>query len=172
MAFVFAYNEEGGAASDVVVDVPLDTVANYKNSVGTNSYTQGDAVTMASGLLKRSKDVTTPPAIYGVLEGIEFLGLSQDSTLYPVSQASFNAASINTTLFPNGVGKVRVSTAAVYKVAVKSGQTAAVANRNVKYGLSQDAAGDQTVDLTNTTNAQVTVKDFTPDGKFVYVKLS
>jgi len=170
MAFVFAYAKSGGGASGVVNDAPLDTEVNYKNGVGTNSATKGDLVFRSSGLLRRSKDGTTPPTPYGVLEDIEFTGLVPSGPYAP-SRASFNAAVTDSTLYPNGMAKVRTSANSVYRVAVKSGQTAANANIGGTYGISQDAAGDQTVDLTNTTNAQVTVDAISPDGKYVYVLL-
>lgn len=170
MAFVYAYNLPA-TGFGVVVDLPLETLTNYKNAVGTNGFTKGDAVTTVAGLLKRSKDDATANKITGVLEGIEFLGLADGGT-YAATNASFNASAIDTTAFPNGVGKVRMDSNAVYRVPVKAGQTAANANLQVSYGLSQDAAGDQTVDLTNiTTNVKVKVIGFTKDGKSVFVTL-
>lgn len=166
--FVYSYTLPGDATS-VVVDLPLDTLTNYKNAVGTNGYTKGDAVTTAAGLLKRSKDGATPPKITGVLEGIEFLGLADGGT-YAATNASFNASAIDPVAFPNGVGKVRMDSNAVYRVPVRTG-VAANANLQVSYGLFQDATGDQTVDLANVANAQVKVIGFTKDGKSVFVTL-
>jgi len=170
MAFIFAYAKSGGGASGVVNDAPLDTEANYKNGVGTNGTTKGDLVIRNSGLIRRAKDGASPPAAVGVLEDVEFTGLVTSGP-YAASRASFNAAITDSTLYPNGMGKIRPGGNNVFKVAVKSGQTAANANIGVAYGISQDAAGDQTVDLTNTANAQVTVEAISPDGKYVYVTL-
>jgi hypothetical protein len=148
----------------------LETTGNYPFGVGTNGVTKGDLVVLASGLLKRVKDQATPKAS-GVLEGTEFLGLVAQGQPYAATNASATASAVNTTLFPNGVGKVRRDLAAVYRVPVKAGQTAANANVGVSYGISQDAAGDQTVDLTSVTNVLVKVEGFTPDGKQVYVTI-
>jgi hypothetical protein len=169
MAFVFAYTLQGDGA-DVVTDKPLDTATNYKNAVGTNGVTKGDLVHLASGLLVRSKNVTTPPKAYGVLEGTEFVGLAAGGT-YAAVNSSFNANSINTTRNPNGVGKVRHDPNAVYKVPLKAGQTATNAMVGVSYGISQDAAGDQTVDTTQTVNVLVKVEDYSADLLSVFVTL-
>lgn len=170
MSFVFAYNLQG-KANDVVRDLPLDTVTNYKNAVGTNGVTKGDLVYQpAGGLIIRSKNVTTPPKAIGVLEGVEFLGLAAGGT-YAATNTSFNANSINLTRNPNGVGKVRRDPNAVYKVPLKAGQTATNANLGVSYGIFQDAAGDQTVDTSQTTNVLVKVEDYSADGLSVFVTL-
>lgn len=169
MAFIFAYDLDGNHASPVV-DQALDTPTNYKNGVGTNGTTKGDLVFQAAGLVKRTVNATTPKAI-GVVEGTEFLGLVAQGQPYAAAKGSFTAQADNTTLYPNGVVKVRRNPTAVYKVALKAGQTATVANRGIAYGISQDAAGDQTLDTTNTTNVIAKIEDITADGKFAFVTL-
>lgn len=169
MAFVFAYGLDGEAATPVV-DRALDTLTNYKNGVGTNGVTKGDLVFENAGLVRRTKDATTPKAI-GVVEGTEFVGLVAQGQPYAAAKGSFTDQATNTTLYPNGVVKVRRSAEAVYKIPLKSGQTANVANRGIAYGISQDAAGDQTLDITNVTNLVAKIEDITADGKFAFVTL-
>lgn len=169
MAFEFVYNLEGDTDS-AVMDYPLDTLANYQNAVGTNGVTKGDLVVITAGLLKRVKDVVTPKAS-GVLEGTEFVGLVAQGQPYAATNTSFTASAVNSTLFPNGVGKIRREPQSVFRVPVKAGQTAANANIGGSYGIFQDAAGDQTIDLTSVTNVLVKVEGFTPDGKKVYVTI-
>lgn len=169
MAFVFAYSLDGNHAGPVV-DLPQDTNANYRNTVGTSNVTKGDLVFLNAGLLKRTINAATPKAS-GVVEGTEFLGLVAAGQPYAAAKGSFNAAAENLTLFPNGVVKVRRDPLSVYKVAASSGQTATVANIGGSYGISQISSGEQFVDLTNTTNLLVKVEAMTPDGKFVYVTI-
>ena len=168
MGFSFAYAL--GSVTSEVRDYPLDTLTNYQNGVGTNGPKQGDLVFLASGLLKRTKDAATPKAI-GVLEGVEFLGLVAAGQPYAATDASITADAINKTKNPNGVGKVRIYENVVYSVPVKSGQTLTTANIGVAYGIFQDAAGDQTLDTTNTTNVIAKVVDFSKDGKTAFVTI-
>lgn len=168
MSFVFAYNLDGSNTS-VVNDFPLDTATNYKTA-GTNGVTKGDLVFLNAGLLRRTNNVASPKAS-GVLEGTEFLGLVAQGQPYAATNSSFTASAVDNTLYPNGVGKIRRDTTAVYRVPVKAGQTATNANIGVSYGISLDAAGDQTVDLTNVTNLLVKIEGFQPDGKVVYVTI-
>jgi hypothetical protein len=171
MAFVYAYSLDGDGAG-VVKDYPLDTLANYQNGTGTNGVKKGDLVFLNAGLLRRVATGTASGSAIGVCEGGEFTGLVAQGQPYAAANSSFNANSINTTKNPNGVGKVRNDKISmVFKVPVKSGQTAANANIGVAYGIYTDAAGDQTVDLTNTTTTHVKVLDYTPDGKSVFVTL-
>lgn len=167
MAFVFAYALDGNGASPVA-DLALDTLVNYKTA-GTNGVTKGDLVFLNAGLIRRTNNVASPKAS-GVLEGTEFVGLVAQGQPYAATNASNTASAVSTTLFPNGTGKVRRDPAAVYRVPVNSG-TASNANVGVSYGIALDAAGDQKVDLTNTTNLVVKVEGFTTDGKFVYVTI-
>lgn len=167
MALVYSYSLDGNHASPVV-DQALDTATNYKNAVGTNGVTKGDLVFSAAGLIKRTINAATPKAI-GVVEGTEFLGLVAAGQPYAAAKGSFNASAIDTALYPNGVVKVRKDPLAVYKIPVNT--TATVANRNIAYGIIQDAAGDQKLDLTQTTNALLKIEDITADGKFAYVTI-
>ena len=171
MAFVYAYSINGNHA-EPISDFPLDTVTNYKTSVGTNNAKKGDLVFQSSGLLRRA--IATTGASLGVLEGQEFTGLIASGQPYAATKASFLDEASNTTLNPNGVGKVRTSKQAVYKVAVNTAgavDLATNAHLGGSYTIALDAAGDQTVDLNTTTNACVKVVDFTPDGKHVFVTL-
>ena len=170
MAFTFAYTLSGSTTSEVK-DFPLDTLVNYQNGVGTNGPKQGDLVFLNAGLLKRTKDAATPKAI-GALEGVEFLGLVGAGQPYAATDASITASAIDKTRNPNGVGKVRLYQDAVYRVPVKAGQTVANANVGASYGIFQDAAGDQTLDLTNTTNVIAKVLDYSKDGKTAFVLLA
>ncbi len=167
MALVFAYTLDGEPTT-AVSDHALETVTNYKNGVGTNGVTKGDLVFSAAGLIKRTINAATPKAI-GVVEGTEFLGLVAAGQPYAAAKGSFNASAIDTTLYPNGVVKVRRNPSSVYKIPVAT--TATVANRGISYGIVQDAAGDQKLDLTNTTNVILKIEDITADGKFAFVTI-
>ena len=171
MAFVFAYSLDGNHANPIS-DFPLDTATNYKTSAGTNGVTKGDLVFQSGGLLRRS--IATTGAALGVLEGPDFTGLIASGQPYAASKASFLDEASNTTLNPNGVGKVRTSKQSVYRVPVNTaGAVDLATNAHIggKYAIALDAKGDQTVDLNTTTTPAVKVEDFTPDGKFVYVTL-
>jgi hypothetical protein len=171
MAFTFAYTLDGSTTS-VVKDMPLDTVANYKTGAGTGDAKRGDLVFTSSGQLRRS--IATTGTAYGVLEGQEFLGLVAQGQPYAATNSSYTAEAVASTKYPNGVGKVRIDKAAVYKVPVNQGgatQTATNANINVSYAIILDAAGDQKVDLNTTTTPAVKVIDYTKDGKSVFVTL-
>lgn len=172
MAFVYAYSLDGDSVSSIN-DMPLDTAANYKTNAGTNGITKGDLVFQSSGLLRRA--IATTGAALGVLEGTEFVGLVASGQPYAATNASQTASAINTTLFPNGVGKVRMDKAvAVYKVPVSQAgttKTAANANLGTSYSIALDTVGDQTVDLDTTTNACVKVIGIADAGKSVYVTL-
>jgi hypothetical protein len=171
MAFVYVYSQDGDTAN-VIADQALDTASNYPNGTGTNGVTKGDLVFLASGLLKRAAVATASGSALGVLEGTEFTGLVAQGQPYAATNASGTASATNTTLFPNGVGKVRMDkSSCVYKVPVKSGQTAANTNVGVAYGIAVDATGDQTVDLTNTTTTHVKVVGRTDSGAHVFVQL-
>lgn len=170
MPFEFAYSLDSSAVS-AIKDFPLDTVTNYQNGVGTNGYKKGDLVFLnASGLIARSKDAASNKAI-GVLEGLTFTGLVQQGQPYAATNSSFTASVTDTTKYPNGLCKIRIESDSVYRVPVKSGQTATNANLGVAYCISQDATGDQTIDITKTTAGQTLVKvvDYSKDGKFVFV---
>jgi hypothetical protein len=168
MAFQFAYTLDGEAAS-VVKDYALDTAGNY----GTGGVKKGDLVFLNAGLLRKVQAATAANSGLGVIEGQEFLGLVAQGQPYAATNSSFTASAVNTTKYPNGVGKVRADkNSVVYKVPVKSGQTAATANVGVSYGIAVDATTqDQSVDLTVTTTVQTKVIDYTTDGKFVFVTL-
>lgn len=171
MAFVYAYSLDGDG-TNVVKDYSLDTVSNYQNGTGTNGVTKGDLVFLSGGLLRRAAVATVSGTAIGVLEGQEFIGLVAQGQPYAATNSSFTASSIDTTKNPNGVGKVRVDKSSiVFRVPLKSGQTAANSNIGVAYGISVDASGDQTVDTTNTTTTHVKVIDYTKDGKSVFVQL-
>lgn len=169
MAFVFAYSLGADNATSVV-DLPLDTLANYKNTAGTNGVTKGDLVFIdaTSGLVKRVLQAAGAVA-HGVLEGTEFTGLAVGNK-YEATNSSYTSEQFSGK-FPNGVGKIRRGDFNVYKAPVKAGTTATAANIGKKYALAIDAAGDQTVDVATVTNGVVEVVNFTADGKFVFVKL-
>jgi hypothetical protein len=168
MAFQFAYTLDGEAASPVK-DFALDSAANY----GTGGVKKGDLVFLSGGLVRKVQAATVANSGLGVIEGQEFLGLVAPGQPYAATNTSFTAQAINTTKNPNGVGKVRADKASVvYKVPVKSGQTAATVNVGVGYGIALDGNNDQSIDLTVTATAQAKVIDYTTDGKFVYVTLT
>jgi uncharacterized membrane protein len=167
MAFQFAYTLDGEAASPVK-DFALDSAANY----GTGGVKKGDLVFLSGGLVRKVQAATVANSGLGVIEGQEFVGLVAPGQPYAATNTSFTAQAINTTKNPNGVGKVRADkSSVVYKVPVKSGQTAATANVGTAYGIALDGNNDQSVDLTVTATAQAKVIDYTTDGKFVYVTL-
>lgn len=168
MAFEFAYSLNGNLAS-LVKDLPLDTLTNYQNGTGTNGVKRGDLVFLNNGLVRRT-GATTGQAV-GVVQGKEFMGLVAQGQEYAATNSSFTAEALNTTKYPNGVVKVSMDHDAVYRVPVKSSQTATNANIGKSYGIAVDAKGDQTVDLTNTTQTVVKVIDISKDGKTVFVKL-
>jgi hypothetical protein len=168
MAFQFAYTTNGQSVG-VVNDFPLDTLENYQNGTGTNGVKKGDLVVLNNGLVRRA-DASATSAL-GVVEGTEFTGLVAQGQPYAATNSSFTAEVLDTDKNPNGVVKVRVNADAVYRVPVKSGQTATNANIGGEYGIATDASGDQTVDLTSTTNTVVKVIDISKDGKFVFVTL-
>lgn len=165
--FEFAYSLDGNNAVPVV-DLALDTAANYKTA-GTNGVTKGDLVFLNAGLLRRTNDAVTPKAS-GVLEGTEFVGLVAQGQPYAATNASLTASAIGAQ-FPNGVGKVRRDISAVYRVALVTGQTATNANIGASYGIAVDAAGNQVVDLTEATNLLVKVEGISKDGKKVFVTI-
>jgi hypothetical protein len=168
MAFQFAYTLDGEAASPVK-DFALDTAGNY----GTGGVKKGDLVFLSGGLVRKVQAATVANSGLGVIEGQEFLGLVAPGQPYAATNTSFTAQAINTTKNPNGVGKVRADkSSVVYKVPVKSGQTAATVNVGVGYGIALDGNNDQSIDLTVTATAQAKVIDYTTDGKFVYVTLT
>jgi hypothetical protein len=168
MAFQFAYTLDGEAASPVK-DFALDTAGNY----GTGGVKKGDLVFLSGGLVRKVQAATVANSGLGVIEGQEFLGLVAPGQPYAATNTSFTAQAINTTKNPNGVGKVRADkSSVVYKVPVKSGQTAATVNVGTAYGIALDGNNDQSVDLTVTATAQAKVIDYTTDGKFVYVTLT
>ena len=169
MGFSFAYAL--GSVTSEVRDYPLDTLTNYQNGVGTNGPTQGDLVFLEAGKLQRTVNETGAKGI-GVLEGVEFLGLIAQGQPYAATDASITADAIDKTKNPNGVGKVRIYENVVFSVPVKDGQTAATANIGVAYGISQDAEGEQILDLTNTTNTIAKVVDFSKDGKTAFVTIT
>ena len=168
MAFEFAYSLNGNAAP-VVKDLPLDTLTNYQNGTGTNGVKRGDLVFLNNGLVRRT-GAATGQAV-GVVQGKEFMGLVAQGQEYAAANSSFTAEALNTTKYPNGVVKVNMDNDSVYRVPVKSGQTATNANIGKVYGIDVDAKGDQTVDLTKTTQTVVKVIDISKDGKTVFVKL-
>jgi hypothetical protein len=169
MAFTFAYDLTGDGTS-VGKDFPLDTAGNY----GTGGVKKGDLVFLSSGLLRKAQAATATGTALGVLEGQEFLGLTQGSP-YAAANASFIANAINTTKNPNGVGKVRNNKAtSVFKVPVRQAgavQTATNTHLGSNYNIILDANNDQQVDLNLQTAAHVKIVDYTPDGKYVFVTL-
>lgn len=163
----FAYGLDGDS-SNSIKDLPLDTLVNYQNAVGSNGYKKGDLVYLNAGLLRRSKDIATPPKAIGILEGLEFLGMVGQGQPYAATNASVTADAVNTTKYPNGVGKVRIYNDAVYRIPLKAAQTATNANIGVSYGIFQNATtGDQQLDLTNTANPQLKVVGFSGNNAFV-----
>ena len=168
MAFIFAYTLDGDA--DVTIkDMPLDTTANY----GTGGLHKGDLVITNAGLLRKAGAATPSGTSVGVLEASEFTGLIAQGQPYAATNSSFIASAVDTTRYPNGMGKVRLDkTAVVYRVGVKSGQTLTNANLQASYGISVDANGDQTLDTTNTTATLAKVIDFSKDGKTAFVTLT
>jgi hypothetical protein len=167
MAFQFAYSLNGDGTG-VVKDYPLDTVGNY----GTGGAKKGDLVFLSAGKLRRVLAATPTGTALGNLEGQEFLGLVAQGQPFAAVNSSFTADAINTTKNPNGVGKVRPDkTAAVYKVPVKAGQTAAPSNIGIAYNIFVDANNDQQADLSLTTVPHVKIVDYTTDGKFVFVTI-
>ena len=168
MAFVFAYSLDGNHAN-IIKDYPFDTLANYKTGAGTNGAKKGDLVFLNAGKLRRN--VVTTGAALGVLEGQEFTGLVAQGQPYAATNSSFTAESVATTKYVDGVGKVRIDKSSVYRVPVKTGATASVANIGGSYAISLDAAGDQSVDIAVTTTPAVKVLDITPDGKTLFVTL-
>lgn len=146
----------GNAVAPNVNDLPLDTLANYQNTTGTNGVKRGDLVFVdaTTGLVKRAKAGAGVLAT-GVLEGSEFMGLVGAGQPYAATQASFTAEALNTTKFPNGVGKVNVDKSSVYRVPSSAAVTAAHTGK--VYGILNAASGDQTVNLADTTNTAVKV---------------
>lgn len=155
MAFEFMYTLANTTAPNVN-DLPLDTLTNYQNTTGTNGVKRGDLVFIdaTSGLVKRSKAGAGILAT-GVLEGSEFMGLVGAGQPYAATQASFTAEALNTTKFPNGVGKVNVDKTSVYRVPSSAAVTPAHIGK--VYGILNGGTGDQTVNLADTTNTAVKV---------------
>lgn len=169
MAFQFAYSMDANGVG-VVVDYPLDTLANYKNGSVVTKVSRGELVELNNGLVRRASATST--AALGVVEGTEFTGLVAQGQPYAAVNSSFTADAIDTTKFPNGVAKIRTDKSAVFRVPLKSGQTADNTNIGQEYGIDVDATtGDQTVDLTSTTNTVVKVVEVSKDGKTVFVTL-
>jgi copper(I)-binding protein len=105
------------------------------------------------------------------MDGGEFTGLA--GSPYTATNASFTASATDTTKYPNGIGKVRMDKAAVYKVPVSQASgvvTATTANIGLSYAILVNT-NDQQVDLNTTTTPSVKVIDFSKDGKFVFVTL-
>lgn len=171
MAFVFAYSLNGEPASNIM-DFPLDTLSNYQNGTGTNGVTKGDLVFLKTGLVERA-GATTTTAPAGVVEGTEFMGLVAQGQPYAATNSSFIASALNTTVYPNGVVKLRVDASSVYEAPLVAGQTATNANLGVAYGIACDANGNQHVDTTNTTDTLVKVVALNPaDNTKVFVTLT
>lgn len=173
MAFQFAYSLDSNP-TPVIKDLPLDTATNYKTSAGTNGVTKGDLVFYSSGLLRRSIATTGSATVAGVLEGGEFTGLVAQGQPYAATKAGFMDSATDTTRYPNGVGKVALDKAAVYRVKVSTAGAVDVAtNAHIgqSYTIALDAAGDQTVDLNVQTTPCVKVVDRSADGTVVFVTL-
>lgn len=173
MAFIMAYSMTGDLASPIK-DLPLDTNTNYLNGAsGVTAPKKGDLVMMtASGLVKRCKAgaIGAGNAIIGVLESKEFMGLVAQGQPNAAVNSSFASEALNTTKFPNGVGKVRMDKQVVYKVALKA--AAADPVLNLAYGIAVDGTtGDQTVDTADTTNTYVTIVDYDATSKMCWVTL-
>jgi hypothetical protein len=171
MAFQYAYALDGSSTSNIK-DFPLDTAANYKTGAGTNDVKKGDLVFLSGGLLRRATAATATGTSLGVLEGGEFLGLA--GAPYTAVNSSFTASAIDTTKNPNGVGKVHIDKADVYRVPVdQTSGTITATNANVgqTYNILLDAAGDQKVNLNLQTVPTVKIIDFSKDGKTVFVTL-
>lgn len=170
MAFQFAYSLDGAAVA-TVKDFPLDTLANYQSGAGTNGYKKGDGVLLSAGLVRRQANAASPKII-GVVEGFEFLGLVASGQPYAAVNSGQTFQGTDTTKYPNGVAKIRIESDSVYKVPVfQTGAVVTAANSHVggSYGLGLTAAGDQQVDLNNTTNLAVKIVDRSLDGKTVFV---
>lgn len=173
MAFQYAYSLDG-VANSTVKDYPLDTTANYKTGAGTNDMKKGDLVFLSAGLLRRAIATTATGTSLGIVEGGEFLGLATAGTTYAAAKAGFIDSASDVSRNPNGVGKVRIDKADVYRVPVKQAgavQTATNAHLGVTYNIILDALGDQQVDLNLSTVPTVRVIDRSNDGKTVFVTL-
>lgn len=168
MAFQYAYTLDGGDSPNVK-DLPLDTLGNY----GTGGQKKGDLVLQSSGLLRRVG--TAGGAGVGVLEAGEFTGLVAQGQPYAATNTAQIASVVDTTRYPNGMGKVRSDKACVYKVPVYQGgatQTATNAHLSNSYAIQTNGTtGDQSVDLNVTATPSVKILDRTADGKFVFVTL-
>lgn len=169
MAFQFAYSLDGASVS-TIKDFPLDTLANYQSGAGTNGYTKGDGVLLSSGLLRRQANVASPKII-GVVEGFEFMGLVAQGQPFAATNAAQGTSATDTTRFPNGVAKIRIESDSVYRIPVyQTGAVTTATNAHLggSYGLGLTAAGDQQVDLNNSTNLAVKIVDRSDDGKTVF----
>lgn len=163
MAFVFAYSLDSNAAQ-AIVDLPLDTAGNF----AVAQQTKGSLVKSVSGLLQKCGTGAAGTGAVGVLEGGEFTGLVAQGQPYAATNASQIASATDTTAFPNGVGKVRMDKAAVYKVKA----SAAVTNANIgaSYGITLTGS-DQTVNIADTTNLAVKVVQVDIPNQYVYVTI-
>lgn len=176
MGLEFAYSLDGSDAMEIK-DFALDTwavaAAGYNQGITGNSAApkKGDAVYLSGGKLRRAADAASQKVL-GIIEGFEFVGLGGPATATnPIDNsaawASFNASVTDATRYPNGVAKVRTANNAVYRIPVAT--TAGLANIGVAYGITVAATGDQTLDLTETTNTVFKVVDYAPGGKIAYV---
>jgi hypothetical protein len=176
MALEFARTLDGSDGMQIQ-DFALDTwavaAAGYNQGITGNSAApkKGDLVYLSAGKLRRCADAAGQEPI-GIIEGFEFVGLGGPATATnPVDNsavnAAFTASVTDTTRYPNGVAKVRTANNAVYRIPVVT--TAGLANVGIAYGITVAATGDQSLDLTETTNTVVKVVDYSKDGKTAYV---
>lgn len=172
----FAYALDAGNASEIK-DFPLDswatTAVGYNQGITGVSAApkKGDLVYLNAGKLRRAYDAASLKGI-GIVEGFEYVGIGGPATgANPVdssvANASFIASVTDATRYPNGIAKVRVANQAVYRIPASGALSNA--NVGVAYGLTVSAAGDQTLDLTETTNTYFKVVDF--KGTTAYVTL-
>lgn len=167
MAFIYAYSL-GAGSTLTVKDLPLDTAANFP----VVQQKKGTLVNQTAGLLRRVG--AAGGTAIGVMEGTEFVGLVAQGQPYAATNTSFTSEAIDTGKNPNGLGKVRLDKAAVYKVPVYTGGATDVAtNAHIgnSYAINLDGNGDQQVDLNVTATPSVKVVDRTLDGTFVFVTL-
>jgi len=164
MALEFAYNTNADAAS-VVKDFPR------ASAYGTpNKFIKGDLVTIVSGELVRA--IATTTAVAGIVEGWEFGGLvgtSFGAGTETVANASQTADVVANSKYVNGLGKVRIGTHNIFRIAVKNGVTPVAGQTG---GVAVDGTtGDQTYDSA-ATGKPLTVVDVSKDNKYAFVRIN
>lgn len=163
MAFLFAYTLTGDSAN-VIKDVPVDTAGNF----AVANRKKGTLVKMVAGLAQAAGTGAAGVGGIGVMEGEEFTGLIAQGQPYAAKNTSFTASITDTTAFPNGMVKVRMDKTSVYKV--KGSVAAANSHIGGQYGITL-TAGDQTVNIADTTNKVVTVVGVDIPNNWLYVTI-